>query len=100
MPYPGQIRAIIETRWKHGVYFDPYTDAPFEHEMYDLDVPRDEREDLCCGRQRSLSLDSLRAATFCMEGEAVHLSGTVSPRSDAREGLHAPGHHGLYCVSQ
>jgi len=44
VPSAGQIRAIVEKRWKYAVYFDPYTDAPFEYEMYDLAVPRDERE--------------------------------------------------------
>jgi choline-sulfatase len=34
------IRAIVETRgereWKYGVYYDPFTGAPVEYEMYDL----------------------------------------------------------------
>jgi choline-sulfatase len=30
------IRAIVERRWKYGVYYDPFTGAPVEYEMYDL----------------------------------------------------------------
>lgn len=44
VPSAGHIRAIVERRWKYAVYFDPHTNAPFEYEMYDLEVPRDERE--------------------------------------------------------
>ena len=40
----SHIRAIVEKRWKYAVYYDIFTDAPFEYEMYDLEVPRDERE--------------------------------------------------------
>jgi choline-sulfatase len=30
------IRAIVERDWKYAVYYDPFTDAPIEYEMYDL----------------------------------------------------------------
>ena len=40
----SHIRAIVEKRWKYAVYYDIHTDEPFEYEMYDLDVPRDQRE--------------------------------------------------------
>jgi choline-sulfatase len=30
------IRAIIERDWKYAVYYDPFTGAPTEYEMYDL----------------------------------------------------------------
>jgi choline-sulfatase len=30
------IRAIVETDWKYAVYYDPFTGAPTEYEMYDL----------------------------------------------------------------
>jgi choline-sulfatase len=30
------IRAIVEPRWKYAVYYDPFTGAPPEYEMYDL----------------------------------------------------------------
>jgi choline-sulfatase len=30
------IRAIVEPNWKYGVYYDPFTGAPTEYEMYDL----------------------------------------------------------------
>ncbi len=30
------IRAITERDWKYAVYYDPYTGAPTEYEMYDL----------------------------------------------------------------
>jgi arylsulfatase A-like enzyme len=43
-PAANHIRAIVEKRWKYAVYFDVFMDAPFEYEMYDLDVPRDQRE--------------------------------------------------------
>ncbi|MEA2600608.1 MAG: hypothetical protein QOF89_1600 [Acidobacteriota bacterium] len=44
VPAASHIRAIVEKRWKYAVYYDIYTNAPFEYEMYDLSVPRDERE--------------------------------------------------------
>ena len=43
-PAANHLRAIIEKRWKYAVYYDVYTNQPFEYEMYDLDVPRDQRE--------------------------------------------------------
>jgi choline-sulfatase len=30
------IRAIVEPHWKYAVYYDPFTGAPTEYEMYDL----------------------------------------------------------------
>ena len=30
------IRAIVEKGWKYAVYYDPYTGAPTEYELYDL----------------------------------------------------------------
>ena len=36
------IRAIVEPDWKYAVYYDPFTGAPTEYEMYDL--PRDPLE--------------------------------------------------------
>jgi choline-sulfatase len=44
VPAANHIRAIVEKRWKYAVYYDIYSDAPFEYEMYDLDVPRNVRE--------------------------------------------------------
>jgi arylsulfatase A-like enzyme len=44
VPAASHIRAIVEKRWKYAVYYDVHTNAPFEYEMYDLAVPRDERE--------------------------------------------------------
>jgi choline-sulfatase len=44
VPAANHMRAIVEKRWKYAVYYDIYTNAPFEYEMYDLAVPRDERE--------------------------------------------------------
>ncbi len=44
VPAANHIRAIIEGRWKYAVYYDIFTDQPFEYEMYDLAVPRDQRE--------------------------------------------------------
>ena len=44
VPAASHIRAIVEKRWKYAVYYDIYTNAPFEYEMYDLGVPRDQRE--------------------------------------------------------
>jgi arylsulfatase A-like enzyme len=44
VPAASHIRAIVEKRWKYAVYYDIYTNAPFEYEMYDLAVPWDERE--------------------------------------------------------
>jgi hypothetical protein len=30
------IRAIVERDWKYAVYYDPFSGAPTEYEMYDL----------------------------------------------------------------
>jgi arylsulfatase A-like enzyme len=30
------IRAIVEPGWKYAVYYDPFSGAPIEYEMYDL----------------------------------------------------------------
>jgi arylsulfatase A-like enzyme len=39
-PFPVKgadcIRAIVEPDWKYAVYYDPFTGAPLEYEMYDL----------------------------------------------------------------
>jgi len=44
VPAASHIRAIVERRWKYAVYYDVHTNAPFEYEMYDMAVPRDQRE--------------------------------------------------------
>lgn len=44
VPAANHMRAIVEKRWKYAVYYDIYTDSPFEYEMYDLAVPVDQRE--------------------------------------------------------
>jgi len=33
---PGCIRAIVERDWKYAVYYDPFTGAESEYELYDL----------------------------------------------------------------
>jgi arylsulfatase A-like enzyme len=33
----GFLRAVVEEGWKYAVYYDPYTGAPCEYELYDLD---------------------------------------------------------------
>jgi arylsulfatase A-like enzyme len=33
---PDCIRAVVDKDWKYAVYYDPYTGAPTEYEMYDL----------------------------------------------------------------
>jgi choline-sulfatase len=32
----GFIRAVVEEDWKYAVYYDPFTGAPTEYELYDL----------------------------------------------------------------
>ncbi|HEX2251863.1 MAG TPA: sulfatase-like hydrolase/transferase [Thermoanaerobaculia bacterium] len=44
VPSANHMRVLVEKRWKYAVYYDIYTNQPFEYEMYDLDVPRDQRE--------------------------------------------------------
>jgi arylsulfatase A-like enzyme len=44
VPAANHLRAIVEKRWKYAVYYDVFTDQPFEYEMYDLAAPRSERE--------------------------------------------------------
>jgi arylsulfatase A-like enzyme len=43
---PNRIRAIRTATEKYAVYFDPNGRQPSEHEMYDLDRDRDERDNL------------------------------------------------------
>ena len=44
------IRAIAEDKWKYAVYYDPFTGAPTEYEMYDL--TRDPHETVNLGHAR------------------------------------------------
>lgn len=67
VPSAAHVRAIVERRWKYAVYFDPHTDAPFEYEMYDLEVARDEREVVNLGHPGTPVSDEVAA-----ERERLH----------------------------
>jgi arylsulfatase A-like enzyme len=43
---PNRVRAVRDSRWKYGLYFDPAGKAPPEYELYDLDRDRNEMRNL------------------------------------------------------
>jgi arylsulfatase A-like enzyme len=62
------IRAIVEDDWKYAVYYDPFTGAPTEYEMYDL--ARDPLE--------TVNLGHARHSTPTSETEQARLHGRLS----------------------
>jgi arylsulfatase A-like enzyme len=55
------IRAIVERNWKYGVYYDPFTGAPVEYEMYDLRNDPFEMTNLAHPAHRTMESEHERA---------------------------------------
>ncbi len=80
VPSAGHIRAIVERRWKYAVYFDPYTNAPFEYEMYDLAAPREEREVLNLGNPRTKVSPEIAAERERLHQRLIRVMDTLGTR--------------------
>jgi choline-sulfatase len=87
----SHIRAIVEKRWKYAVYFDIYTNQPFEYEMYDLAVPREEREVVNLGNPATPVTPEIAA-----ERERLHqkLIQVMAELGTTPEGVDWPKHWG------
>lgn len=72
-PSANHIRAIIEKRFKYAVYYDIYTNAPFEYEMYDLDVPRDQREVVNLGHPTTPVTPEIAAERERLHQKLIHV---------------------------
>ncbi|HWM94143.1 MAG TPA: sulfatase-like hydrolase/transferase [Thermoanaerobaculia bacterium] len=73
----AHIRAIVEKRWKYAVYFDIFTDRPFEYEMYDLAVPRDEREVRNLGHPDTKVSPEVAAERERLHQKLIHIMQTL-----------------------
>lgn len=72
-PAANHIRAIVEKRWKYAVYYDIHTNQPFEYEMYDLDVPRDEREVVNLGHPDTPVTPEIEAERERLHQRLIHV---------------------------
>ncbi|HSC29237.1 MAG TPA: sulfatase-like hydrolase/transferase [Vicinamibacterales bacterium] len=71
------IRAIVERDWKYAVYYDPYTGAPPEYEMYDLANDPLELTNLAHDAHRTPASDAERARLHRRLSEVMHANGTL-----------------------
>lgn len=46
VPGANHIRCVVEQSWKYAVYYDPFSGAQPEYELYDLAADREERHNL------------------------------------------------------
>ncbi|HEX5716777.1 MAG TPA: sulfatase-like hydrolase/transferase [Thermoanaerobaculia bacterium] len=77
VPAANHMRAIIEKRWKYAVYYDIFTDRPFEYEMYDLAVPRDVREVENLGNPRTNVSEEVKAERERLHQKLIHIMETL-----------------------
>ena len=77
VPAANHIRSIVEKRWKYAVYYDIYSDSPFEYEMYDLSVPRDQREVVNLGHPDTPVSDEIRAERERLHQKLIHVMETL-----------------------
>ena len=70
------IRAIVEDEWKYAVYYDPFTGAPPEYEMYDLKRDPLELTNLAYHSQRTPDADVERARLHHRLTEVMTINGT------------------------
>jgi arylsulfatase A-like enzyme len=71
------IRAIVESGWKYGVYYDPFTGLPAEYEMYDLAKDPLEMKNLAHPSQRTAESDVERARLHRRLSDVMALNGTT-----------------------
>ncbi len=77
VPAANHMRAIIEGRWKYAVYYDIFTDLPFEYEMYDLDVPRDQREVVNLGHHDTKVSQEVEIERERLHQKLIHVMETL-----------------------
>jgi len=71
------IRAIVEPDWKYAVYYDPFTGAPIEYEMYDLRRDPLEMTNLAHASHSTPASDVERARLHQRLGEVMEANGTT-----------------------
>jgi arylsulfatase A-like enzyme len=71
------IRAIVEREWKYAVYYDPFTGAPTEYELYDLTRDPLEMTNLAHASHRSPSSEIERARLHRRLVDVMDANGTA-----------------------
>jgi len=71
------IRAIVEPGWKYAVYYDPFTGAPTEYEMYDLKRDPLEMTNLAHAAHSTPATDIERARLHQRLIDVMRASGTT-----------------------
>jgi arylsulfatase A-like enzyme len=71
------IRALVEDNWKYAVYYDPFTDAPTEYEMYDLRRDPLEMTNLAHPAHRTPESDIERARLHRRLIDVMQTNGTM-----------------------
>lgn len=71
------IRAIVEQGWKYAVYYDPFTGAPTEYELYDLTRDPLEMTNLAHPTHRTSASDAVRARLHRCLSDVMRAYGTI-----------------------
>ena len=71
------IRAITEPHWKYAVYYDPFTGAPTEYEMYDLKRDPLEMTNLAHATHSTPASDLERTRLHRRLTEVMRVNGTT-----------------------
>ena len=71
------IRAIVERGWKYAVYYDPFTGAPIEYEMYDRTRDPLELTNLAHAVHRTPASDPERARLHRRLIDVMRQNGTM-----------------------
>jgi arylsulfatase A-like enzyme len=71
------IRAIVEPDWKYAVYYDPFSGAPTEYEMYDLKRDPLEMTNLAHASHSTPASDTERARLHQRLVDAMEANGTT-----------------------
>ena len=71
------IRAIVEPEWKYAVYYDPFTGAPTEYEMYDLARDPLEMTNLAHAAHSTPATEAARARLHRRLEEVMRINGTT-----------------------
>ncbi len=71
------IRAVVEDGWKYAVYYDPFTGAPTEYEMYDLKRDPLETTNLGHAKHSSPTSEAERARLHGRLADVMREKGTT-----------------------
>jgi arylsulfatase A-like enzyme len=71
------IRAIVEAGWKYAVYYDPFTGAPTEYELYDLTRDPHETKNLAHATHSTPASEAERARLHERLAEVMTARGTT-----------------------